>query len=167
MLSIGVAEQGILVQKPFSIIRARFFDAIKLLQTCTQSGIRAETPQQITNARRNENLQIPPSPSWGFCLIEVSWSLICSETFRRNSTTCSFPTRKTWHIFNKKAYADTDAGKETVKKHCFRDPPSVFSTQSNHFTCTSNLRWRKLGANATILAAPLLFDPLPKPLIEE
>ena len=41
-----MAEQRIIVTKPFSIIRARFFGASKLLQHCTQRGIGAETHQK-------------------------------------------------------------------------------------------------------------------------
>ena len=56
-MSFGVAEQGILVKKPFRIIRARFFDAGKLLQNLLESRTGVEPPPKVTNTHRSENHQ--------------------------------------------------------------------------------------------------------------
>ena len=52
-----MAEQGILVTKTFSIIRARFFDAGKLLQKLLESRTGVEPPPKVTNTHRSENHQ--------------------------------------------------------------------------------------------------------------
>ena len=98
-------------------------------------------------------------------LIEVSFAFICSEAFRWNSTTCVLILENTTY-FNKKAYADTDGGKETIKKHCSRDLSCAVFDAITPFHMHVKPPLAKACCNATILAAPLLFDPLPKPLIE-
>ena len=54
ILSFGVAKQVILVKKTFLIIRARFFDASRLLQILIESGIGADPPPKCTNTHRNK-----------------------------------------------------------------------------------------------------------------
>ena len=56
-MSFGVAKQIIFVEKPFRIIRARFFDAGKLLQNLLENRTGAEPPPKVTNTPRNENRQ--------------------------------------------------------------------------------------------------------------
>ena len=56
-LAIGVAKRGILVRKPFRIIRARVYDAGKLLQNLLESGTGAGPPPKVTNTHRSENYQ--------------------------------------------------------------------------------------------------------------
>ncbi len=52
-----MAEQTIFVEKRFSIIRARFFDAGKLLQKLLKSRTGVEPPPKVTNTHRSENHQ--------------------------------------------------------------------------------------------------------------
>ena len=68
---------------------------------------------------------------------------------------------KTDHIFNKKAYADTDAGKETVKKHCFRDTCGLFDAVKPlhmHVKPPLGKAWRQCH----YFGSPVAFRPPPK-----
>ena len=53
MFSFGVAKRSILVKKPFSIIRTRFFDAVKVSPAAGETAFAPTPPPKATNTRRS------------------------------------------------------------------------------------------------------------------
>ena len=67
-----------------------------------------------------------PFPLLGASLIEVSFSLICSEAFRRNSTTCAFHTRKHAIFSTKRLTLSRTRAKKQSRSTAFAIPCGLF-----------------------------------------
>ena len=131
--SLGVAKQGILVENRFRSYVRGFSTQANYYSTADKV---ASAPKYFNFPPARTAAKIfyfPMHPLGGFFHRLFSFFArrqrlqIEIHEFRDSTT-------KSYYIYNKKAHADTDAGKGTVQKHCFRGPRLCSASQSEHFT---------------------------------
>ena len=102
-----------------------------------------------------------PFPLLGASLIEVSFSLICSEAFRRNSTTCAFHTRKHTIFLTKRLTLIRTRAKKQSRSTAFAIPCGLFDAVKPlhmHVKPPLGKAWRQCH----YFPSPVAFRPPPK-----
>ena len=143
-MSIGLAEQGIF-EKKCSIIRVRFSDLVKVSLAGEKVASVRTPPQKSPTSVATKFFKVPLL-SLG-CFFDRSFNCFhMQRSLQMEFRDLRVSYSKTQHISTKRLTLIRTGAKEHSRSIAFAIPRVRFSTQAHHFTCTSNLRWRRLAA---------------------